>query len=120
MECNLSYDEEALDKKVDDISAKLPGAVVQNSYYIEDDELIIVKGTEGLSVKKDELKEHMQRLEEAKKRAAELKELEGKKPKKQPQKSPEKKVSTNEDGRIGGRPYARGRSYVENRYEKDE
>ncbi len=59
LECNLSYDEEALDKKVDDISAKLPGAVVQNSYYIEDDELIIVKGTEGLSVKKDELKENI-------------------------------------------------------------
>lgn len=60
------------------------------------------------------------RMEEAKKRAAELKELEGKKPKKQPQKSPEKKVSTNEAGRVGDRPYARGRSYKEDRYDTKE
>ena len=59
-------------------------------------------------------------MEEAKKRAAELKELEGKKPKKQPQKSPEKKVSTNEAGRVGDRPYARGRSYKEDRYDTKE
>ena len=43
-----------------------------------------------------------------------------KKPKKQPQKSPEKKVSTNEAGRIGDRPYARGRSYKEDRYDTKE
>ena len=60
------------------------------------------------------------RMEEAKKRAAEQKELEAKKPKKQPQKSPEKKVSTNEAGRIGDRPYARGRSYKEDRYDSKE
>ena len=60
------------------------------------------------------------RMEEAKKRAAELKELEGKKPKKQPQKSPEKRVSTNEAGRVGDRPYARGRSYKEDRYDTKE
>lgn len=60
------------------------------------------------------------RMEEAKKRAAEQKELEAKKPKKQPQKSPEKKVSTNEAGRIGDRPYARGRSYKEDRYDTKE
>lgn len=57
IECNLNYDEEELDSKISDISSKLPGAVVDNSYYIEDDELIIVKGTEGLQVKSDELKE---------------------------------------------------------------
>lgn len=58
------------------------------------------------------------RMEEAKKRAAEQKEQEAKRPKKQPQKSLEKKVSTNEAGRIGERPYARGRSYQEDRYDK--
>ncbi|MDE7220709.1 MAG: YidC/Oxa1 family membrane protein insertase [Oscillospiraceae bacterium] len=60
------------------------------------------------------------RMEEAKKKAAEQRELEPKKPKKQPQKSPEKKVSTNEAGRIGERPYARGRSYREDRYDEKE
>lgn len=60
------------------------------------------------------------RMEEAKKKAAEQRELEAKKPKKQPQKSPEKRVSTNEAGRVGDRPYARGRSYQEDRYENKE
>lgn len=60
------------------------------------------------------------RMEEAKKKAAEQRELEPKKPKKQPQKPPEKKISTNEAGRIGERPYARGRSYREDRYDEKE
>ena len=59
VDCTLNYSEEALNKKIDDISTKLPGAVVQNSYYVEDDELIIVKGTEGLQIKKDELKNEL-------------------------------------------------------------
>ena len=59
-------------------------------------------------------------MEEAKKRAAEQRENESKKPKKLPQKAPEKKVSTNEAGRIGDRPYARGRSYQADRYEEKE
>ena len=57
IECNFNFDEESLNRKIDDISSKLPGAVVQNSYYIEDDELIIVKGKPGIAIKKDELKE---------------------------------------------------------------
>ena len=55
IECNFKYNEESLNKKIDDISVKLPGAVVQNSYYIEDEELVIVKGTKGLLVQKEEL-----------------------------------------------------------------
>ena len=53
---NLNYNEETLNKKINDISSKLPGAVVQSSYYIEDEELIIVKGKSGIEAKKDELK----------------------------------------------------------------
>ena len=55
IDCAFQYDEELLNKKVDDISSKLPNAVVQSSYYIEGDNLIIVKGKEGLKIKKDEL-----------------------------------------------------------------
>lgn len=51
----INYDKEALDKKIEDISSKLPGGLVENSYYIEDDELIIVKGKKGLVIKEDEL-----------------------------------------------------------------
>ena len=58
------------------------------------------------------------RMEEAKRQALEQKE--NPKPQKKPQekKPGEKKPSTNEAGRIGDRPYARGRSYVENRYDE--
>ena len=59
IDCSLNYDEETLIEKIADISSKLPGAVVQSSYYIEDEELIIVKGKEGLTIKTDELKEQI-------------------------------------------------------------
>ena len=55
------------------------------------------------------------RMEEAKRLAQEQREN----PKsKKPDKKPEKKQNpTNEAGRVGERPYARGRSFVENRYD---
>ena len=55
IELQMNYKQESLDKKIDDISSKLPDGLVQNSYYIEDDELIIVKGKKGLVIKEDEL-----------------------------------------------------------------
>lgn len=59
------------------------------------------------------------RIEEAKRLAAEQRENPQKK-KKLPEKKPEKKLNpTNEAGRVGERPYARGRSYVENRYDNE-
>ncbi len=57
IDCDLNYNDEELEEKINDISSKLPGTVVENSYYIEDENLIIVRGNEGLSIKKDELKE---------------------------------------------------------------
>ena len=61
------------------------------------------------------------RMEEAKKRAAEQREIDVRRPKKQPpQKTGEKRVSTTEAGRVGERPYARGRSYQADRYEEKE
>ena len=59
IECNFSYDQELLNKKIEDVASKLPGAVVQSSYYIEDEDLVIVKGTKGLSIKEDELKDNI-------------------------------------------------------------
>ena len=59
------------------------------------------------------------RMEEAKRLAAEQRENPQKK-KKLPEKKPERKQNpTNEAGRVGERPYARGRSYVENRYDNE-
>lgn len=68
IECKYEYDEESLDKKIDNISSKMPNVVVENSYYIEDEQLIIVKGKEGLVIKKENLKnsiiEEMKNIEE--------------------------------------------------------
>ena len=60
------------------------------------------------------------RMEEAKKRAAEQRELEAKKPKKPQPKPKSDRPSTNEAGRVGDRPYARGRSYKADRYDTKE
>lgn len=60
------------------------------------------------------------RMEEAKLRAAQQREQEGKKPKKLPPKPTEKKVSTTDAGRVNERPYARGRSYKADRYDEKE
>ena len=60
------------------------------------------------------------RMEEAKKRAAEQRELEARKPKKPQPKPKSDRPSTNEAGRVGDRPYARGRSYKADRYDTKE
>ena len=52
----LKYNEEALNKLVDDISNKLPNPVVQPTYYLEDNTIVITRGNEGNVAKKGELK----------------------------------------------------------------
>lgn len=56
------------------------------------------------------------RMEEAKRQAQEQRD--NPRPKKQEKKPEKKQNPTNEAGRVGERPYARGRSYVENRYDE--
>lgn len=56
IEIPVYYDEDALNKKIEDISSKIPGAVKQSSYYVEDEKLIIVKGTAGIKIKEEEIK----------------------------------------------------------------
>ena len=56
IEPTLYLDEELVQTTIDDISAKMEDRVVESSYYVEDEELIIVKGTAGYVIKEDELK----------------------------------------------------------------
>ena len=96
-----------------------------NSVLMTVQEVILGKFyTKKLQAEEDELAAKREnarklRMEEAKKRAAEQREVNAAKPAKkpQPQNTQEKKVSTSEAGRVGDRPYARGRSYQENRYD---
>lgn len=48
--------EELLDRVLDDVNSKMPGGLIENSYYIEDENLIISRGTAGIVVKKEDLK----------------------------------------------------------------
>ena len=48
--------EEKIDNFIDEICANLPNKVIQSSYYIEGDNLIITKGTKGETVNRDEIK----------------------------------------------------------------
>lgn len=52
-----SYNDEFLNAFIDDLSSKIPGVVVEPTYYIEDTNLIINQGIDGISVKKEELKQ---------------------------------------------------------------
>jgi len=53
---SYTYNGDLLNKFVEDINSKLPGVVIEPTYYIEDNKLFINKGTDGLRVKKEELK----------------------------------------------------------------
>ena len=54
---NIDYNEEVLDNKITSILANLPGAVQEYSYYIENENLIITEGREGITIDKEELKQ---------------------------------------------------------------
>lgn len=47
IEPNVTFNKELLTKNLEDISTQLPDTVIQSSYYIEEDELIITAGKEG-------------------------------------------------------------------------
>lgn len=53
----IVYNDELLTKCFEDISAKLPSQVIQPSYYIDDDKLIITSGKSGPAVDIDKAKE---------------------------------------------------------------
>jgi len=59
IEIPIYYDEEALNSKISGISSKIPGAVKQSSYYIEKENLIIVRGTTGIKINESEIKKQI-------------------------------------------------------------
>lgn len=59
LQMNISYNEELIDKKIEEMSASLPGALEEYAYYIEGEELVITKGKPGLSIEKEKLKQQI-------------------------------------------------------------
>ena len=55
----MTLNEEVSKQTINDINVNLPGAVIESSYAIEDDELIITKGKEGISIETDKLLEQV-------------------------------------------------------------
>ena len=52
---DYKYSDTDVDSVVDEISTSVPGLVKNYSYYIEDDNLIINPGEDGIQVEKDQL-----------------------------------------------------------------
>lgn len=61
-ELALKINEEKLAEIINSFSEKLPGKVEQYSYYIENENLIITKGKDGLAVQKDKLEDEIKKL----------------------------------------------------------
>ena len=59
IEAQYSYNFEALDYIVNDIESKMPGLVTEASYYKDENELVIIPGTDGIAVNKEKLKEEI-------------------------------------------------------------
>lgn len=56
IEQDIYINEETLTQIIDDIEVKLPNALVQSGYDVEENNLIITRGKTGLVLKKEELK----------------------------------------------------------------
>lgn len=59
IEINIKLNEEKLDKKMEEMNAKLPNALKESNYYIEGDNLIIKKGKSGILIEKEKFKEEL-------------------------------------------------------------
>ena len=62
IDLNFSLDENNLEQLIDKLKSEIPNGVIDSSYYIEDNNLIILKGFEGYLVNKDELKNSLYSL----------------------------------------------------------
>ena len=56
VDMEFTYNEESLNSLVNDIASKVPGKVIDYNYSIEEDELIVSKGTKGVEVNSEKLK----------------------------------------------------------------
>ena len=56
---DMSLNEEMTMQKLDEISLNLPGAIIESSYSVEDDEMVITKGKPGIKVDNNKLLEEI-------------------------------------------------------------
>jgi vancomycin resistance protein YoaR len=56
IDLEVNYNEEALEKIITDTSVEIPGIVQEYTYSIEDDELIVNKGKDGIAMETEKVK----------------------------------------------------------------
>ena len=61
IDLEYKYNKELLDSIINDIQGKIPNAVQQVTYSVEDDELIITKGKKGLSIDVEQLTDEIEK-----------------------------------------------------------
>lgn len=62
IEMGYTYNEEQLNSLINELNSKIPNAVKQVSYNVEDDELIITRGIKGLGIDKKELENKIKNI----------------------------------------------------------
>lgn len=76
IEEKININDKELDKIIEDIMAKIPNRVIESSYYIEEDNLIISSGKAGIIVKKEEFKTRIIKAIEQQIKGMEIKNIE--------------------------------------------
>lgn len=59
IDIEITYNEELLTNILNEFNAKLPNAMIDNTYYIEEDELIIKRGTDGIVINSESAKQEI-------------------------------------------------------------
>lgn len=59
IEAPIQLNQEEIDKKIEEINAKIPNALEESNYYIEEDKLIIIKGKSGVQIEKEKFNQKL-------------------------------------------------------------
>lgn len=62
IDININLNQEILDSTINDMASKLPDAMTQSSYYIEDDNLVITKGKRGSVINGEEFSNDLRNI----------------------------------------------------------
>ncbi len=62
IKADISLEQEEVNKKIEELNAKLPDAIKQSNYYIEENQLIIIKGESGVEIEKEQFQQKLEEI----------------------------------------------------------
>jgi len=62
IELNLEFEEDKLAKTIDELNSKLPNTLVKSNYYIEENNLIIIKGSRGIIIDNEKFENELKNI----------------------------------------------------------